>query len=250
MLDKKQWLLLPLCVMLITAVCFSQDKKDSVIHPAPAPMYRDPIYDGAADPVLVWNRGEKNWWMFYSARRANIPTNDVSAYYGTRIGAASSSDHGGTWIFRGYIDLEFEKGWNTFWAPDIIFHNGVYHMFVAYIKGVRSHWGGDANIVHFTSKNLFDWHYESPLKLSSAKVIDATIFKMHNGVFRIWYKDETRGSVTMMSESADLKTWKNFKEPAIGGGAHEGPKVFEYKNYLDAYRRMAGYAGISFNRPG
>ncbi len=37
---------------------------------------------------------EKNCWMFYSARRANIPTYDVSAYYETKIGTASSSDHG------------------------------------------------------------------------------------------------------------------------------------------------------------
>ena len=24
-------------------------------HKAPAPMYRDPITDGAADPVMIWN---------------------------------------------------------------------------------------------------------------------------------------------------------------------------------------------------
>jgi len=119
---------------------------DSTMRKAPAPLYRDPIYDGAADPVMVYNRSEKNWWMFYTARRANVPTYDVSAYYGTRIGAATSSDHGKTWIFKGYLDLEFEKGMNTFWAPDIIFHNGVYHMFVVYIQGVRNHWGGDAHI--------------------------------------------------------------------------------------------------------
>ena len=28
-----------------------------------APLFRDPITDGAADPVLIWNRTEKNWWM-------------------------------------------------------------------------------------------------------------------------------------------------------------------------------------------
>lgn len=25
-----------------------------------APLFRDPITDGAADPVLIWNRTEKN----------------------------------------------------------------------------------------------------------------------------------------------------------------------------------------------
>ena len=217
--------------LLLTNCASLQAQDQSTIRKAPAPLYRDPIYDGAADPVLVWNKTEKNWWMFYSARRANLPTQDVSAYFGTRIGAATSSDHGMTWTFKGYLDLEFEKGMNTFWAPDFIFHDGSYHMFVVYIRGVRNHWGGDHNILHYTSKNLWDWKYEQPLSLSSDKVIDATIFKKPDGVFRMWYKDEARGSVTMMSESRDLKTWKNFKDPAIGGNAHEGPKVFRFKNY-------------------
>ena len=223
----------------------SAQQNNTVIHSAPAPLYRDPVYDGAADPVLVWNRQEKSWWMLYTARRANAPAYDVSAYFGTGIGVASSSDHGQTWTFRGYLNLEFEKGMNTFWAPDIVFHNGVYHMFVVYIKGVRNHWGGDANIVHFTSKDMWDWTYDKPLHLSSHKVIDATIFQKPDGIFRIWYKDESRGSVTMMSESADLENWETAKEPAIGGGAHEGPKVFRFKNYYwmltDEWKGMRVY---------
>ncbi|MDR1722954.1 MAG: DUF5054 domain-containing protein [Tannerella sp.] len=30
-------------------------------EPAPKPLYQDPVYDGAADPVVVWNRNEKKW---------------------------------------------------------------------------------------------------------------------------------------------------------------------------------------------
>lgn len=225
---------------------------DSVLHRAPAPLFRDPIYDGAADPVLVWNKEEKAWWLLYSARRANQPTQDVAAYYGTRIGAASSSDHGQTWVFRGYLNLEFEKGWNTFWAPDVVYHDGRYHMFVVYIKGVRAHWGGDKHIVHFTSKNLWDWTCEGPLTLSSDHVIDATLFQLPNGKFRIWYKDETRGSITMTSESSDLKTWETAKEPAVGGRAHEGPKVFRFKNYYwlltDEWQGMRVYRSTDLER--
>ena len=29
----------------------------------PAPLYRDPIYDAPTDPVIIWNREEKCWWM-------------------------------------------------------------------------------------------------------------------------------------------------------------------------------------------
>ncbi|UCS95819.1 family 43 glycosylhydrolase [Echinicola marina] len=203
---------------------------DDLSH-APAPIFRDPIYDGAADPVMVWNKGEQSWWMLYTARRANMPTQDVSAYYGNRIGIAETKDHGQTWVFRGYLDLEFEKGWNTFWAPEVICHDGKYHMFVSYIQGVRNHWGGKSNIHYFTSKNLWDWEHHGPLTLSSDKIIDATIFKMPNDKFRIWYKDDSRGGITMVSESDDLVNWETKDIPAIGGGAHEGPKVFEYKGF-------------------
>ncbi len=33
-------------------------------HQAPAPLFRDPITDGAADPVLIWNRTEKTGGCF------------------------------------------------------------------------------------------------------------------------------------------------------------------------------------------
>lgn len=35
----------------------------------PAPLYRDPIYDAPTDPVIIWNREEKCWWMLYTQRR-------------------------------------------------------------------------------------------------------------------------------------------------------------------------------------
>jgi hypothetical protein len=31
---------------------------------APKPLYRDPVYDGAADPVVIWNPAVQRWWMF------------------------------------------------------------------------------------------------------------------------------------------------------------------------------------------
>src|SRR3990170_335634 len=39
---------------------------------ASKPLFRDPIYDGAADPVVIWNQKEKKWFMFYTNRRANV----------------------------------------------------------------------------------------------------------------------------------------------------------------------------------
>jgi len=38
---------------------------------AAKPLYRDPVYDGAADTTIIWNPLVKKWWMFYTDRRAN-----------------------------------------------------------------------------------------------------------------------------------------------------------------------------------
>ena len=48
------------------------------MHEAPAPLYRCPVYDGAADPSVIYNRTEKTWWMLYTQRRANQDGADVS----------------------------------------------------------------------------------------------------------------------------------------------------------------------------
>jgi len=94
-------------------------------HIAPAPLFRDPVTDGAADPVLIWNREEKKWWMLYSQRRANTESADVAFCYGTDIGIASGENNGQTWVYRGTLKLEFGAGRKTFWAPEIVYQDGV-----------------------------------------------------------------------------------------------------------------------------
>lgn len=200
-------------------------------HIAPAPLFRDPVTDGAADPVLIWNREEKKWWMLYSQRRANTEAPDVAFCYGTDIGIASGENNGQTWVYRGTLNLEFEPGRNTFWAPDIVYHDGVYHMFVVYIKGVRIHWGGQARMAHYISKNLWDWKFEGFLKLSSETVIDASLFKGDDGVWRMWYKDETRNAAIMLAKSKDLYNWTFDAKPVLGSSVQEGPKIFKYGDY-------------------
>lgn len=199
---------------------------------APAPLYRDPITDGAADPVVIYNRQEKSWWMLYTQRRANTDAANVAYCYGNRIGIAETKDHGQTWVYRGILDLDFEKGHNTFWAPDVVYHQGLYHLFVSYIQGVRNNWGGQAHILHYTSPDLWEWKYEGPIELSSNQVIDATLLQMSDGTWRMWYKDEVAGAHTLVAESTDLYHWKVNENPAIDDRAQEGAKVFFWK---DAY---------------
>ena len=104
---------------------------------ARAPLFRDPVYDGAADPVVIWNRDEQAWWLLYTNRRANVPCEGFAWVHGTDIGIASSKDGGRTWAYRGVLQgLEFERGRNTFWAPEILWHGGLYHMYVSYVPGI------------------------------------------------------------------------------------------------------------------
>lgn len=216
----------------LNAVAVPAQQANSLkLHTAPAPLFRDPVTDGAADPVIIWNRQEKCWWMLYSQRRANTEAPDVAYCYGTAIGIASSNDHGQSWVYRGTLDLEFEKGLNTFWAPDIVYENGIYHMFVVYIQGARIHWGGKKRMAHYTSKNLWDWKFIHFLKLSSEDVIDASLFKMPNGLWRIWYKDDANNATIMLAESKDLYKWSLINKPVISGSRQEGPKIFQYADW-------------------
>jgi hypothetical protein len=198
---------------------------------AQAPLFRDPIYDGAADPVIVWNRNEKSWWILYTNRRANVQCQGVSWVHGTDIGIASSSDGGRTWVYRGICEgLEYEKGRNTYWAPEVIWEGRQYHMYVSYVPGVPTDWKWPRYILHYTSGDLWKWQLHSKLSLSSEKVIDACVFRLPGGMWRMWYKDEANGSHTWAADSPDLFDWK-VAGPVITDRHHEGPNVFRFKGY-------------------
>ena len=205
-------------------------------HPAagtrvpPAPLFRDPVYDGAADPSFVWNDAERAWWVFYTNRRANAPDaqDGVRWCHGTDIGIASSPD-GRAWTYRGTAQgLEFESGRNTFWAPSLVEHGAAYHMFVAYVHGVPADWSGDRHIVHYTSRDLVHWKFEAVLALSSERVIDAFVCAKPAGGWRMWYKDEAHGSHIYAADSEDLFRW-TVKGPVVTGAAQEGPAVFFWR---------------------
>lgn len=155
---------------------------------------------------------------------------DVAYCYENSIAIASWDDHGKSWGHRGILDLEFERGKNTFWAPDVVYTNCKYHMFVAYIKGVRNHWGGKAQMAHYISDNTWDWKFEGLISPSSENVIDATLFQAKDGKWRMWYKDDAGGSVTWLAESDDLYNWNWHDKPVIADQKHKGPKVFRFQN--------------------
>ena len=198
---------------------------DTKLISTPAPLYDDPVWGGASDPAIIRNRETGEWWMFYTQRRSFGYQFGVTSYHGTDIGIAVSKD-GRKWLYRGIAEgLAIDWGRNTFWAPEVIFAHGQYHMYVSYIVGVPADWSGIARIAHFTSDNLYGWRFEEFADLDSDRVIDACIHELPDGRFKMWYKDERRESHICAAVSADLHGWELCGEE-ITDCASEGPNVF------------------------
>ncbi|MFA6126861.1 MAG: hypothetical protein WC699_06115 [Bacteroidales bacterium] len=222
----------------------------AIASSVPAPLYRDPVYDGAADPVLIWNREKRVWWMFYTQRRAKIDVPGVEWCHGTEIGVAESKDQGMSWTYTGTLTLTHPDLAYSFWAPDVIVDDkGLYHIFVSYVPGAaESHrdWGGERHILHYTSKDLWTWKFVKRVPLTSDYCIDATLFKKPGGTWRMWYKDEGHDSKTLAVDSKNLKDWIPVNDPGVSKLYGEGPKAFYFKGHywlikdpnsgLDVYR--------------
>ncbi|MEO6730238.1 MAG: family 43 glycosylhydrolase [Ferruginibacter sp.] len=214
----------------------SKDRKSKNGVLAPRPVFRDPVYDGAADPIVIWNPLVSKWWMFYTNRRAtmtNLP--GVSWVFGTAVGIAESAD-GANWKYAGtgnFNDLPDECGGKdsaTLWAPDIVLgDDGKWHMYLSVVPGIDVKWGFPGFIAHLSSSNLRDWKYESRLTQLGTRVIDADILRMPDGMWRMYYKDQTGYSHINVTESKDLYTWSAPKEALKING--EGPIAFQWKGY-------------------
>lgn len=195
----------------------------------PAPLFRDPIHDGATDPTLVRN-DDGTWWLFYTQRRAQDPALGVAWVHGTDIGVAVSED-GVTFTYRGTLALGDGWGRDTWWAPEVVRADDGWHMFVSVILGVPTQWAGhERHVEHHVSNDLVHWTSVGRVPLSSDRVIDACVARLprptpDGGVWRMWFKDEARDSTTWAADSPDLHAW-HVVGPAVEGRPHEGPNVF------------------------
>jgi hypothetical protein len=210
---------------------------------ADKPLFRDQIYDGAADPVVIWNKAEKKWFMFYTNRRATeTQLEGVSWVHGTRIGIAESKD-GASWKYRDTANINYRLTDYTHWAPEVIEYKGTYHMYLTYVPGVFTDWKHPRNIIHFTSKDLLNWDYQSTLKLVNDKVIDACVFQLPDGNWRMWYNNEMDGKSIYYADSKDLYNWTDKGKAIAARG--EGPKVFKWKDkywmVMDLWRGIGVY---------
>ncbi|HOL88276.1 MAG TPA: family 43 glycosylhydrolase [Anaerohalosphaeraceae bacterium] len=222
------WVLAVLAAVFSNAQSKTEAGEEKI---ASKPLYRDPVYDGAADPVLVWHPDEKKWLMFYTNRRANAADAEgVSWVHGTPIGIAESADGGATWTYRGKANIRYKKGDDTYWAPEIVEHEGTWHMYLTYVPGIFRDWNHPRQILHLTSRNLIDWEYQSTLSLSSDRVIDACVYRLPDGTWRMWYNNERDGKSIYYADSRDLYQWED-KGRVPGQWRGEGPKVFWWRGF-------------------
>lgn len=244
-LPATRYLLPPLMLRPLQALCACllflwpmASSASPAPSPAPQPLYRDPIHDGAADPVVIWNPIVERWWLFYTNRRANVPgLSGVAWVHGTAIGIAESADAGRTWSHIGTAQLELPDAvagppaTRTHWAPEVVTApDGTHHMFLTVVPGIFETWDHPRRLTHLTSPDLRHWTYRSTLDLASDRVIAAAVVPLPTGGWRLWYNDERRGKAIAYADSPDLSNWTDHGrtsgfETAPSG---KGPTVFRF----------------------
>lgn len=236
-------------LILVCVSCKTQNNTQTKTNIADKPLFRDPIFDGAADPSIIWNKKKKKWYMFYTNRRAkDEAASGVAWVHGTRIGIAESKD-GAQWTYKGTCNIEYQIKDVTHWAPDVLEHNGIYHMYLTIVPGIFEDWYHPRYIIHLTSSNLTDWKFESKLHLASDRCIDASVFQLPNGTWRMYYNNENDGKSIYYADSPDLYNWIDSGTKVIKDRG-EGPKIFKWKgkNWMvnDAWKGLGVYTSEDF----
>ena len=194
--------------------------------------YRDPVWDGPTDPVVVADHRTGEWVLFYTQRRATeAGLTGVEWVHGTAIGVARSCDGGLNWAYQGTLNGLVPPGTElpaTLWAPDVVRVDDQWIMYLTVLGGVRTDWSGNASVFQFASQDLVAWEYLGSINLDSPRVIDAAVARCGDGHYRLWYKDEARDSNTYSAVTdtpLDPASW-TLEGLVIPGRPHEGPKVF------------------------
>jgi hypothetical protein len=227
---------------------------------APRPLYRDPLFDGAADPVVVYGGSSGRWYMLYTNRRANAPTTrGVEWVHGTRIGIAESVDAGVTWHYRGEADIELPAELGgvkaTHWAPEVVRDElGTFHLFMTVVPGIFEDWNHPRHIVHLTSRDLHTWRDARAVELATTRAIDASVVRLPEGSWRMFYNNELDNKAIWYADSADLERWID-RGRLIADQAGEGPKAFRWRDkwwlITDVWRGLAVYTsddGVQWTR--
>jgi predicted GH43/DUF377 family glycosyl hydrolase len=248
------WMLGLLVLVVGLTACNHQPQNQKGLGAlAPKPLFRDPVFDGAADPSIVYDKHHQRWVMFYTNRRANQEGLDqVTWVHATPIAMAVSKD-GANWHYLGqvnfpktipYTENTTPKNPATFWAPMVIEHQNTYHMYLTVVPGVFHDWNHPRRIVHLTSLDLQEWTYQSTLPLVNEKVIDAALLQLDEGTWRLWYNNELAGKKTFYADSKDLYQWIDKGSANLPQDRGEAPLVFKWKNRYWLLNDLLGNNGI------
>ena len=229
------------------------------IKRAPAPLYRDPIFDGAADPSVVYEPSDGSWLIYYTQRRANVPCPGVSWCFGCKIGIARSTDKGRHWFYVGTAKgLARGSDLDTFWAPHVFKNGSVYHMFVTRINGISTHWGTGSkpSLLHYTSDDGLNWHFSDVVNTGSDNIIDAAVARLPDRRWLLVFRDDNAGTRTALCVSTDLKTWHRLPQ-TVGDRRHEAPVILFWKDkywlIVDDWQGLGIYVsddGLTYKRNG
>lgn len=229
-----------------------------LIERAQAPLYRDPIFDGAADPSVVYEESDGSWLVYYTQRRANVQVPGVAWGFGCKIGVARSTNKGRSWQYAGIAKgLSTGSQLDTFWAPHVFKHEGRYHMFVTYINKILDHWGkGEPTLRHYTSKDGMNWEFSDVVDTGSDNIIDGAVVKLPDDTWLLVFRDDNKEARTGMCTSTDLKTWTRL-EQTVGDRRHEAPVILHWKDkywmLTDDWQGLGVYEsddGLSYKRNG
>lgn len=217
-----------LFVSVLLPVSCRQGTGKAEYKEAACPLFIDPVYNGSTDPMVCYNPITKTYYMYYTSRRSNVPgLGGIESVHGSPIGMAESKDGGATWEYIGNASIDYHPDENpTYWAPEVIYANGSFHMYLSYVPGIFDTWEHPRDIVHLTSQDGKDWTAKSVLRLSEKRVIDACIYKMPNGTWRLWYNNEVDGKSIYYADSKDLYNWEDKGKVTSIITNGEGPNVF------------------------
>jgi hypothetical protein len=240
-MNPKIALLLMLLITLQSSICPAQNTTGKTV---PAPIFTDPNYHGSCDPEIIWNENDKQWYIYYTARRPMLE----NTWLQTPIGVAVSKDMV-NWEFKGYCKFDGVGGEkdasSTFWAPAIISANDTLHMFVTWKPDTiptLGAWGGQGWIVHYKTPltNPVDgWKKVGALHGDNLNTIDATVYQNQN-LFHVWFKGKEKGATKnelYHLTSSDFSTWEAagfsksdvFNAEATGSNFEEAPYIFQWK---------------------
>lgn len=232
-----------LSIALASSCASNSDKQEAKI--ADSPLFIDPVYNGSTDPMVCYNPNTRTYFMYYTSRRSNVEgLNGIESIHGSPIGIAESRDGGASWTYIGDANIDYAPDQNpTYWAPEVIYHEGRFHMYLTYVPGVFTDWNHPRDIVHLTSLDGISWHTESVLDLAVRKVIDACVARLPDGTWRMWYNNEPDGKTIFYADSKDLYTWEDKGKVTSIVTKGEGPNVFTLNGKI--YMIVDEWKGLS-----